>query len=260
MSDDKTLENGKWWEFYFVRYFVGTVTGMGLVAFLNFDSNSPLQGKILPNLTDITSLDFAHATVLGAIGLAFCYVSSAPILTMHAFRGMFTSRWSDESRLWCCKYGNAQIVVLVTIFAVLVFANIQIYDVLFPCDKNRGLNIFSMSGLSLAFGLQLCMIFSSLVAKKNYITEYYQKLSKERTKKTDTKKPQKEYIESYKHLREHGNAFFILLFEMVFTLALYSVENPIYSVIILLVWIAPSCFIWVLGTRLELSLDKLENV
>lgn len=39
------MEN-KWWEYYTVRYFVGTVVGALLVAALNAEPGSPFEGRM----------------------------------------------------------------------------------------------------------------------------------------------------------------------------------------------------------------------
>lgn len=257
MSEGSSSEKGNWWEFYFVRYFVGTVTGMGLVAFLNFDADSPLQGKILPNLTDISKLDFAHSIVLGAIGLAFCYIASAPILTLHALRGVFTAKWNDPTiKNTYIKVGYAEILTLLVVVGLSLMA-VHFFITSFPNKNNPSLAILSLSGVAAIFGLQAFLFIVSLLSEKNYIFEYYKSLATSRAKKKDETNKHSEYIESYKHLREHGNAFFILLMEIIFTLAIYAIENPAHAIIILLLWISPACFVWFLGTYLELSISKL---
>ncbi len=97
----------------------------------------------------------------------------------------------------------------------------------------------------------------------NVRVENYQQTDKglaaERAKRQDGTSKYDEFIESYKHLREHGNAFFILLMELVLALVLFSVEKTHIALLMALLWIAPACFVWFLGTYLELSIHKLEE-
>lgn len=78
--------------------------------------------------------------------------------------------------------------------------------------------------------------------------EYYEKLSKARA---SDKADRQEYKESYRHLREHGNAFFILVFEGVLGVVLVGLPNAAFALICLLIWIVPSAFVWLHGTLLE---------
>jgi hypothetical protein len=90
----------RWWEFYVVRYAMGTVVG-GIVFYLLCRATPhlnlllfetiPVAGQVsntqsLPSL----QLDAARLTLLAAYGLVFCYVSSAPILVFHAGRFLLT--------------------------------------------------------------------------------------------------------------------------------------------------------------------------
>ncbi|WP_415887694.1 hypothetical protein ACMXYO_06365 [Neptuniibacter sp. QD37_6] len=260
LKGNQQAGNGRWWEFYFVRYFVGTVLGVAVVSFLNFDKDSPLNGKILPNLTNITELDFAHSIVLGAVGLAFCYISSAPVLVLHALRGIFSSKYSDSIRYFGqLNYGAAQVIICVLIALSLTFLSYVSFDELFPTKGVQLFTVFSISAFMLVIGLQVFMYACSLITSKKYVFNYYKVVSSERSKRQEGTTIHDEYVESYKHLREHGNAFFILLMELVFTLILYSVERPEHSLFMMLVWVTPACFVWFLGTYLELSIKHLEE-
>lgn len=85
-KDDKKAEektgNGKWWEFYIVRYALGTVFGVLIVNFLVG------SGLAIPfpngNISDITKPE--GLPLLLGYGLAYCYLASAPILVFHAGR------------------------------------------------------------------------------------------------------------------------------------------------------------------------------
>ncbi len=259
MKGNKPAGSGRWWEFYFVRYFVGTVLGIVVIAFLNFDSNSALQGKILPNMKNVSDIDFGHSLVLAAIGLAFCYISSAPVLVLHALRGVFSSKCGDSTRIRCTNFrlvNIASIILIIFTFGILGFL---FFDNLFPTKGANFFSIFSISTFLIIIGLQLHVYSVSLLSNKSYVFNYYKKLAIERAKRQDGTSKYDEFIESYKHLREHGNAFFILLMELVLALVLFSVEKTHIALLMALLWITPACFVWFLGTYLELSIGKLEE-
>src|SRR5258708_5610685 len=77
--------SGKWWDQYYVRYFVGTVVGVAIIftlrdhAYLACDFR-----KIVPDFDSITA---GQLTVVATAGLAYCYMASAPVLALHAIRG-----------------------------------------------------------------------------------------------------------------------------------------------------------------------------
>ena len=57
------------------------------------------------------------------------------------------------------------------------------------------------------------------------------------------------YVESYRHLREHGNAFFIALLELLLGVALFY--SPVPWGVILMLWIFPTAGVWLFGTLLD---------
>lgn len=90
-------------------------------------------------------------------------------------------------------------------------------------------------------------------------------------------KDNRELIDSYRHLREHGNAFFVVLLELLLGLGLYmaskvSVIPPsvisscaasdkscnsdisialLQTVLLILIWIIPAAMVWAIGCILE---------
>jgi hypothetical protein len=175
--------NFRWWEFYLVRYFVGTVCGTIIILFLVFLPESEvhklIENKKILNQT-IPSWEPIHLWIYGLIGLAYCYIASGPILFLHAIRGWF--------------------------------------------------------------------------ARKK-IFNYYTKLSINRSARSSDEAT-REYVESYKHLREHGNAFFIVLLELIFGFMLYKF-NGVGMLILIAVWVSVSASVWVIGTRLEIKFANL---
>lgn len=75
-----------WWEFYGVRYAQGTVVG-ALIVFFLFSQNESLK-KILFIPSDPKDFGMPHLILLAIYGLAYCYIAIAPILIMHAGRGL----------------------------------------------------------------------------------------------------------------------------------------------------------------------------
>jgi hypothetical protein len=88
MSDART--KNRWWEYYFLRYFVGTVVGaVAIVFLLNFPGSFWYDPEFL-TIRQIGNLGVKEITGLAALGFAFCYIASAPMLLMHATRAQLS--------------------------------------------------------------------------------------------------------------------------------------------------------------------------
>lgn len=230
----KSAPDNKWWEFYFVRYFVGTVVGGAILLYLNSASSSSLKGLILPGVTDASQLDTQKLALLAAVGLAFCYVASAPVLVLHATRGVFltsASKWYRRS-VWSAL-GLTAASAAVAYYAL-------------PSLGRKPIVVASL--FALVFLIQAILLVFSLVRLGDNAHSYYLTLVRARSSDSE---PARQYIESYKHLREHGNAFFILLFEVVLGIVLTAAPTPQLALISLLLWSLPAAFVWVIGTVLE---------
>ena len=69
--------------------------------------------------------------------------------------------------------------------------------------------------------------------------------------------------DSYRHLREHGNSFFIVLLEILFGILIFAVShvwgpNPDEARFFLVIgvvffWIVPAVLVWTAATLLELQ-------
>lgn len=189
---------------------------------------------------------WVNATVLGATGLAFCYIASAPILLLHAVRGKNTS-----TTLVVTAWGKLRwlLVAVAVVLAVLVI-------VAWWGSKDRSLK----GGLEMApFGVvlvfQLWAVFASLAA----IVQFYKELAVLRGVKEPTLlSARREYIESYRHMREHGNALLIIVMETVLALALLQAPDIMALLEMILLWVLPASFAWFIGTTLEAHLKEIQ--
>src|ERR1700687_1356474 len=86
------MNDGRWWEFYGIRYAMGTVIG-ALVVYLLFSQNSTLRPLLLlPQ--DPKDFGGAHLALLAAYGVTYCYLASAPVLILHTCRCLF---WTENN-------------------------------------------------------------------------------------------------------------------------------------------------------------------
>jgi hypothetical protein len=228
----------RWWESYLVRYLVGTITGAGIIYWLNVNSTSPLHTILIPNMTIQKELSTIYLFLLGAYGFAYCYIASGPMLVIHGTRGAFFDKTLKE------------------VSKVIISAIIITCIVAFVFNKFLSISILASATFVFVVALQYIMLLISLTINKIYIKDYYDKLTRQRGNK-ECKDVIDEYVQSYRHLREHGNAFIILILEIILGFAIYNIPKVIFTNynyivgVIIVIWLIPAGFVWFVGTVLE---------
>ncbi|MBX9564103.1 hypothetical protein Q7I25_10660 [Aeromonas hydrophila] len=238
----------QWWSFYLVRYAQGTVFGAVIVFFL-FSQNQALKPLLfIPN--DGNGFGISHLILLGIYGLAYCYISSAPILVLHAARAfLFKEKRTDKTSKPC------KIIILITLAGAAA-------TLIAPIGNERA-DLYKFFAASLYLFI-IFMQFSALInIKSNWtdIINYYNVVTKARECNA-------EYVESYRHIREHANSFLIIIFQLAlaipihaFTYNLIGVEGIIKNIyFIFLFWVIPPACIWIFGHGLEYQLIKSKNI
>ena len=223
---------GRWWEYYGLRYFVGTVAGAIAIVFLGRSPDSPLSRSGFPCFNDLSSLGIKEVTALAALGLAYCYIASAPMLLLHATRAQLglsplRFRW----RFW------ARTIVAIVCFELVVIG--------WWSDRWFGALLFLT-----VFVVQAALIIDAHRDRFRTITLFYDQLAQARGKDNPAVG---EYVESYRHLREHGNACAILVLEFVLAFVLVSAREPYLAAWAVTFWLLPSTYAWVIGSLLEAS-------
>lgn len=230
MIENESREH-KWWEFYIIRYSMGTIVG-AVIVYKLFKTNPAFSDLLL--FPSDNKLEYYHFILLAFYGLTYSYIASAPFLVLHASRFAFS--YSGEDRLFKPQW----------YFYTLIIISILL-GLAFICPNLIIMFKVIVVLLSLALLLpQWILIFYS-VKKIDDNFDFYTKLSEKReSNKTDIR-------ESYKHLREHGNSFGILFFEIVLGVILISIgsENIAYFLGFMFVWILPAVYVWFVGTGLE---------
>lgn len=252
---DEKSSGGKWWEFYVVRYALGTVFGVLIVNLL------VKSGLSLPfpdgSISEITKPE--GLPLLLGYGLAYCYLASAPILVFHATR--FSMR--PTSFRWLTLGFLVASAVIAYIWSY--HANKVSMKVLYVCST---LAIAMISFLIFSQGRALYIGLHDTQG----MWKFYRKLDQNRRNRDN-----RELIDSYRHLREHGNAFFVVLLELVLGLCLFVAgkvsifpadiivacasgdipcrENVstglLQTIILVLIWIIPAAVVWAIGCFLE---------
>ncbi|WP_202371065.1 hypothetical protein [Pseudomonas sp. MWU318] len=238
-----------WWEFYGIRYAQGTVIGAMIVYFL-FSQNSNLK-KLLFMPTEAKDFGVAHLTLLAIYGLTYCYIASAPILVMHAGRALIF-----KSAVNPTPYKGASIRIL-----SLLTISIGIPAFLSSTNKISNAETGALTAYLILVLLQLQIVTRIISGSWSIAITFYTAIIDKR------KEPKHaEYIESYRHMREHGNSFLIVIFQMLLAVPLYilacSPELPATTSItnlfmIIFFWTVPAAFIWAYATKIENNIQNL---
>lgn len=242
------------WNYYYLRYFVGAIVGAGLLVALWAADPHVLQSLRHKFPLELHGwLDFAAViAALGAAGLAYCYIASAPILLMHGLR----FRLSQQDRWWSWRV--LRCIPIVAVGALALFA--WHYGTMKPSSFRNG--PCTWWWLYVPYGIIVLLQIAILPWRLDTVRQLYVGLAQKRAMRWANGSWVKEYVESYRHLREHGNAFLIILMEVILATALYEADSTIRFFTLAIIWITPATFSWFLGTWLEFKLvpDKPKSL
>ncbi|WP_107726192.1 hypothetical protein [Neisseria weaveri] len=247
------MNGTRWWENYLVRYLVPSILGMVILMWLSKEfSTVATYLQILP-FDKYEKFNTAHLVGWLLFGTVYCYIASYPILVFHAIRvRLFRDQKTNAV--------NCRTVVPLAVFSSFVFVSAWIVSL---NDKHHiDCAAFVMAISLLGFSVyQICNLYwVSLTDKKENGFSYAEVLTKARTRKGA-----KDFVDSYKHLREHGNTALIILLEILLAAVLYvalSFESHYkrmhFSIvaIVLFVWIAPAALVYFYGQFLERKLSQ----
>lgn len=271
MPQQVQQQDSRWWEGYIIRYAVGTVVG-GMCVYFILSMLGPSAKSfwlMQPNIThvhldalidicknksseaclvqaqlaqDLYGFNFAQLALLGVYGLAFNYIASAPVLVYHAVRSSFSN-----NKLYFILCG------VVSFFILLVF--LFFFECVYQFKFNNGVYL-----LFLYFIFQLLIIIYRWFSKKSFF--FYKNLHNARQLGAID-------VTSYKHLREHGNAFLIVLHNLFFMYVIVSLSElfkiiswqgkligfEVDKIIFLSVlWIVPASLVYFIGHGIEIDM------
>ncbi len=245
--EQENQSSSRWWEFYAVRYGMGSV--VGAVIFFFLCNTNPILKPMLFG-AEVGKIDGTLLVLLAGYGLAYCYIASAPILVFHVGRFLLDIGKNSKAPYW-----RVALLLLPPVIATAVFFFTR-----------------SMSGVvlyfySLVFALATLVLWPQYIAiiatllKSKELLIFYQKLANKRSTAKGG------IVDSYKHMREHGNSFSIVVLEIVLGIVLFTAGNfetfstgvvssskEIYVlpyVMIILAWILPAASVWLVGTLFE---------
>ncbi len=193
----------------------------------------------------------AHLFLLGIYGIAYCYIASAPILIMHAGRGLLYKSPTNPNPYSnaCCRI--AAYILLPAIFSAIYYKY---------WSKDIG-DVIGFSLYTFIITFELVTIIQIFKTSWSETIGYYHAIISKRVVPKNS-----EYIESYKHIREHGNSFFIVFLEILLALPIYQfvsksgvshTDSVLNLTLIILFWVTPATLIWFFGNKLENNLHYM---
>jgi hypothetical protein len=226
---------------------MGTVVG-GLVFFFLCNTNPALKPMLFG--AEAGKIDGPLLALLAGYGLAYCYIASAPILVLHAGRFLFDISQGAKASL-------RRIMVL---FVPPAIATLIFFFTLTSTGPTRYLFSFVFALAAIVLWPQYLAIIFTLFRTKE-LFKFYEKLADKRESAKGG------IVDSYKHLREHGNSFFIVTLEVVLAIILFTAGNfdaavgaavtstknayVLAYISIIFVWILPAALVWLVGTLIE---------
>jgi len=244
-ANQESHSSGRWWEFYVVRYGMGSVVGAVIFFFL-CNTNPVLRTMLFG--AEAGKIDGTLLGLLAGYGLAYCYIASAPILVLHVCRFLLQMGG-----------GTAQVRRISILMLPPLLASVIFYF-------TRSIEGIILNFYALIFLLSALILWPQYLAigialfKTKELLKFYQKLANKRELAKGG------IVDSYKHMREHGNSFSIVLLEIILAMILYVAGNfeasssgemtsneayIIPYVLIIIVWIVPAAFVWLIGTLFE---------
>lgn len=244
--------SSRFWEFYALRYSVGAVLG-AIILFFLVQKNKALAALIFVKPGE--PIDLVQVGIFLGVGLVYSYLASAPILVFHA--GRFLISKGPLPFLSVERISSAIYVVICANLA-LTFSLIS------------SLEGFSNTWFSVVIFLACYVLVTQIVIVVKCVLQrdnlycFYKNLAIKRKQSSGG------LIDSYRHLREHGNAFGIVLFEIILGIFMFaaptymSIVSPgshedIYSTmgiltVVVIFWITPASLVWLIGTIIEREL------
>jgi hypothetical protein len=264
--------DSRWWEFYFIRYAMGTVIGAIILFQLFYEIDSLRELLFLPKSETYVQgsvetgaqsnavqrgaqmpLSIAHVIVYAAYGLAYCYLASAPVLFFHSSRFFLKV---EEPAI------RPKRLIIALAFSVVTLLGLMVLSIwlghLNVDSKGIVLSFFLAFGLGLAMLGLLCGVL--VITYSRHVYHHYELLDSARRAHTG------ELVDSYRHLREHGNSFFIVALEIFFAFFLCSlisayvaggVESATKAQLVtplafgLFAWVSPGVVVWLAATAIE---------
>jgi hypothetical protein len=244
--------NNRWWESYLTRYLIGTIVGALCIFYLVEYAKEAnelvcLFKKLLGNIDEGDSKG-VYILTLGAMGFAYCYLISAPLTLIHHLR---LSQWPGKTDTnQPISPPSRAFRVIYALFWVLSILGFLLIGRPAPLP-NAGC---PPSGISISCGALwiIAVGFLVLFAIVSYCTRNFGKIAYENSKTLSKQLPSGKIDKgTYKALSEHGNAYSIVILQVLATIFIHNCKNNTTLLMVFLLWIALGALCWFIAKRIE---------
>ena len=289
----------RWWENYLVRYLMPSIAGMAIMNWLGSTAGEEFQALLLLP-SEVSDIDAPVLTLLFLYGNLFCYIASYPVLSFHATRVLdfVDTKWPSRPLLdgYLVTSGLTIIAFIAALYLPseyrywTAFALAALFSSIQLSRLYMGLHdqilVAGLKGtVSPIFGFAYALARRRGVPEETTTTtsrpttassaptgqdadddeEEEEKIRKEKKRRIRWRP---ELIDTYRHLREHGNSAFIFLLELTLAALVYCViskegQLPYQQLsavgILLAIWAIPSMFVHLVGQHLERRFSRYDN-
>src|SRR6266436_5539194 len=287
----------RWWENYLPRYLMPSIAGMAIVNLLCSYGDSGLK-SILSLPASGTPVDTASLTLLFLYGNLFCYIASYPVLVFHATRVMdfsdgkwrahplvdgylvtialiacvFLLHWISPGRRYCLAFLAASLVSIIQLG--------RLWNVSAHRFKPKGHGDLVSPAYFYTYVLAHRRGIPAVeeTEKKGSgqdqtngpekpLDEDEEEKEEVTTTRSRTNLWRQEFMDTYRHLREHGNSAFIFLLEIALAALAYCViTKPGQSAAhqlaaigwLFAIWAIPSALVHLHGQLLERRFSRYD--
>jgi hypothetical protein len=260
-------ETTRWWENYLPRYLMPSIAGVVIVNWLCSYGGDGFRSLLALPIGG-RPLDSTSLILLLLYGNLFCYVASYPALVFHATRVM-----DFPEGKWIPRPFDGYILTLVVTACAFLFHLVPPECRYWPAFVTACLVAFVQL-------LRLWIAVShrfSVEGHEDPVTDHYfyayilahRRVSAQEKPKSETeeKKWREEFVETYRHMREHGHSAYIFILEFVLATLTYCVitkpgqtaTHQLGAVgLLLAVWSFPSVFVHLLAQHLERRFSRYD--
>ncbi|HEX7047907.1 MAG TPA: hypothetical protein VF275_10105 [Gammaproteobacteria bacterium] len=253
---------GRFWENYLVRYIGGTFVGTVSIAVLmslNVEGASQLKNLFAKALGESPSegIEFVMLVLVIGIGFTFSYIASAPIYVLHLLRTfLLANKWfhaDEDAQDASEKKVSLNLAVPISITAALGIAITTF--ICFSFVPSQGVHLDRVMAwllLLVVIAMQVAGLLRLFWSSQSMATwqKFYTFLSQRRANNNSSIEVS-DFVESYRHLREHGNASLIVIFNILLAVFV-SLAPDVQSIGALIVlWTLPAGVGWFAASALE---------
>lgn len=274
----------RWWENYLVRYLMPSIAGAAIVNWLISIGGDDLRKLLLLDV-GTSGLQSPTLVLLFLYGNLFCYIASYPILGFHVTRVIDFDKNGWRKTIFDGYIGTLLLAVAVLIASlnsgstsclmrsmafllVIPFTCLQLFRIYAALKKVRFDNL--NGSVAKVFAYSYSIARRRGVAEELRVTKQMCKDQEDEEtgdkfdEETEWQKRsiwRRELIDTYRHMREHGNSAYIFVLELILAALCFLIltaykdqsgqDRLALIGVLFAIWAIPAIFIHFVGQHIE---------